>query len=327
MAVTTGADHPPGLTPFDSMTPHSVLRRSFARRTRTGFCVALLAPLGAVAAQVPATPAANATAPQTTSNAPQPTSGVTPLAVPTLVTAYTPDATRAQLTARRDSLARFDTTSTAGRARRDEIDEIRNRLTNGDFRPGDRFLVQDLLLARTVSDRPTAGDTVVVRDGVSGPVYSLNAWPDGSLRGVLRAELPTAVEAYERTYVRDPRLRVVPLTRLSITGSVPRPGYYVVDADRQLTDAITLAGGPGAASQKKGRITVMRGTKRLYDTKQVQTAIRDGRTLDDLGIRSGDEVRIEEPKQSSFPSVQTIFWGVTAITGLLALIRSLYNSN
>ncbi len=211
--------------------------------------------------------------------------------------------------------------------RRDEVTEIARRLTAGDFRAGDRFLIQDLLLSRASDRSGAVGDTVVVRDGVAGPVFSLNTWADASLRGVLRAELPATVENYERTYVRDPRIRVMPLTRVSITGAVPRPGYYTVDPDRQLTDALTLAGGPGAANEKKGRITVLRGSKQLYDTKAVQVAIRDGRTLDDLGLRSGDEVRIEGPKQSHFPSATTIFFGLSALTGLLALIRSAYNTN
>lgn len=293
--------------------------RTLAYAGRGCVCVALLAPLSAAPAQ---TSAREQTRPQTLPPAPAVTGA---LPAPTVYTGYTPDATRAQLAARRDSLARFDTTSAAGRTRRDEVDEIQRRLAQGDFRAGDRFLVQDLLLAGP-GPGTRAGDTVVVREGVSGPVYSLNNWPDGSLRGVLRAELPAAVETYERTYVRDPRIRVVPLTRLSITGSVPRPGYYVVDPDRQITDAITLAGGPGAAGQKKGRITVLRGSKQLYDTKGVQTAIRDGRTLDDMGIRSGDEVRVEEPKGSHFPSLQEIFFGISALTGLIFLIRSAYNT-
>lgn len=295
--------------------PSPVFRRPLARAKRACLCAALLAPLSAAPAQ---TSAREQTLPQT-----PPVTGARP--APTVFTGYTPDATRAQLVERRDSLARFDTTSAAGRSRRDEVDEIQRRLTQGDFRAGDRFLVQDLLLAGP-GPGSRAGDTVVVREGVSGPVYSLNNWPDGSLRGVLRAELPATVETYERTYVRDPRLRVVPLTRVSITGAVPRPGYYVVDPDRQVTDAITLAGGPGAAGQKKGRISVYRGSKRLYDTKAVQTAIRDGRTLDDLGIHSGDELRVEEPKHSSFPSAQEIFFGISALTGLILLIRSAYNT-
>ena len=246
---------------------------------------------------------------------------------PTTVTAYTPDATRPQLTTRLDSLSRFDTTSNAGKSRRDEVDEIRRRLTRGDFRSGDRFLIQDLLLGRTNTGGGAGGDTVIVRDGPTGPVFSLNTWADASLAGVLRSELPETVAKYEQTYVRDPRLRVIPLTRVSIVGSVPRPGYYTVDPDRQITDAITLAGGPGAANQKKGRITVSRGSKQLYDTKAMQVAIRDGRTLDDLGVRSGDEIRVDEPKTSKIPSATTIFFGVSALTSLLLLIRSAYNTN
>lgn len=277
-----------------------------------GVLLAASAALVAPAAAQNSTPQ-SAAAPQTSAGEPVP--HARPL--PTVVTAYTPDASRAQLVARRDSLARVN-------GSRDEIAEINRRLTEGDFRPGDRFLVQDLVLARQGATQ--AGDTVIVREGTAGPVFSLNTWNDASLRGVLRSELEPAVERYERVYVRDPRVRVVPLTRLSITGAVPRPGYYVVDPDRQLTDAITLAGGPGASNERKGRITVLRGSQKLYDTKSVTAAIRDGRTLDDLGIRSGDEVRIEEPKRSKLPSVQTILYGISAITGLVFLIRSFYNN-
>lgn len=293
-------------------------RRTLAPVWRACVCTATLAPLGVALAQTPATQE---------QVLPQATAGLGARSAPTVFTAYTPDATRAQLTSRRDSLARFDTNGDAGRARRDEINEIQRRLVTGDFRAGDRFLIQDLLLARATDRSGAVGDTVVVRDGVAGPVFSLNTWADASLRGVLRAELPATVENYERTYVRDPRLRVMPLTRVSITGGVPRPGYYTVDPDRQLTDALTLAGGPGASNQKKGRISILRGSKQMYDTKAVQTAIREGRTLDDLGIRSGDEVRVDEPKQSHFPSATTIFFALSAFTGLLALIRSAYNTN
>lgn len=292
------------------MNPSSASRR----RSRARTCVVtwrihtVVAALVAPAAALAQDPAQSQTAELTTP--PRPT--------PTVVTAYTPDATRAQLTTRRDSLVQ---TGKQG----DEVRAIGQRLTDGDFRPGDRFLVQDLLLAR--QGATGSGDTVIVREGVSGPVFSLNTWADAPLKGVLRAELPATVERYERTYVREPRIRVVPLTRLSITGGVPRPGFYVVDPDRQLTDALTLAGGPGAAGQKKGRISVIRGSKQIYDTKAVQTAIRDGRTLDDLNIRSGDEIRVEEPKRSSFPSASTIFFGISAITGLLVLIRSLYQTS
>ncbi len=302
------------------MMPYFVFCRGLlAQCWRAGLCAALLAPAGVAFAQAPVQPQQT----QSPQPAPQVAAVLSERPVPTSVTAYTPDATRSQLTTRLDSLARLDTVSNAGKSRRDEVDEIRRRLTLGDFRSGDRFLIQDLLLGRP----GTGGDTVIVRDAPTGPVFSLNTWADAPLNGVLRSELPNTVAEYERKYVRDPRLRVVPLTRVAIIGSVPRPGYYTVDPDRQLADAITLAGGPGAANQKKGRMTVSRGSKQLYDTKAVQVAIRDGRTLDDLGIRSGDEVRIDEPKGSRFPSATSIFFGISALTSLLLLIRSAYNTN
>lgn len=326
----TGAEGLPGRVPLDLMMPFfASRRRPTAPVVRGRVADAALATALFAALAAPLCPAAAQATTQTTTaqpaSSPQTSAGETAVAarpVPTSVTAYTPDATRAQLVARRDSLARVGGSG-------DEVREIGRRLAAGDFRPGDRFLVQDLVLAHAgaATGATGVGDTVIVREGVSGPVFSLNTWGDTPLRGVLRAELPATVERYERTYVREPRIRVVPLTRVSIIGGVPRPGYYVVDPDRQLTDAITLAGGPGASNQKKGRITILRDSKQIYDTKVVQTAIRDGRTLDDMAIRSGDEIRVEEPKRSKLPSVQTIIYGISALTGLIFLIRSAYSSN
>ena len=317
--VLTGAEAPPGRVPPDHMMPSPDLRRPADRSARARTAGAAFAALLLTAPSALVAPAAaqatTAPTPVSQVSAGEPVAHARP--VPAAVTAYTPDASRAQLVARRDSLVR------AGGSR-DEVTEINRRLTDGDFRAGDRFLVQDLLLAR--QGATGSGDTVIVREGAAGPVFSLSTWNDASLRGVLRAELEPTVERYERVYVRDPRIRVVPLTRLAITGAVPRPGYYVVDPDRQFTDAITLAGGPGAANLRKGRMTVFRNTKQIYDTKAVQAAIRDGRTLDDLGIRSGDELRIEEPKSSKLPNVQTVLYGISAITGLVFLIRSLYSN-
>jgi hypothetical protein len=42
---------------------------------------------------------------------------------------------------------------------------------------------------------------------------------------------------------------------------------------------------------------------------------------------SGDEVRVPERKQRSTGQiVQTVFWGVSALTSVLFLIRAFYNN-
>lgn len=236
-----------------------------------------------------------------------------------VVTATTLDATRGELTRRLDSLQRVGAASgkpEQREARRDEIAAIRTRLAEGDFQAGDRFLID----FGTPGQRP---DTVIVRDSAN---VALQNWPSYSLRGVLRTELQPAMEKYVGTYVREPRLRVYPLTRLSIVGGVTRPGTYPVDPSQSLGDVIMVAGGTGQTT-KANKITVYRGEQRVLNEKQVAAAIRDGSTLEQLGLQSGDQVRVPVEKQGgglSRLSAQTILIGVSALTALVALIRSSY---
>jgi hypothetical protein len=235
-----------------------------------------------------------------------------------VVTSTTPDATRAELTHRLDSLQRVDSTSgkpQQRRERRDEIAALRTRLTEGDFQTADRFLID----FGAPNQRP---DTVTVRD--SSNIALLN-WPSYSLHGVLRSELQAAMEKYVGTYLREPRLRVYPLTRLTFTGGVGRPGAYPIDPAHTLSDAIMSAGGTGQFG-KSNKISVYRGKDRIMDHKQVAAAIRDGSTIEELGLRSGDEVRVPVQKQAgaSRLQVQTVLLAVSVVTALIAFIRASY---
>jgi hypothetical protein len=226
-----------------------------------------------------------------------------------------PEATRASLTRMLDSLVADSAKVPAARrrARGDELKALRERLKDGDFQVGDRFLL----------DNGVQRDTVQVRDSVT---VALLTWPSYSLRGVLRSELQGAMEKYVATYVREPRIRVFPLTRLGFTGGFSRSAYLSVDPTRPLSDALLAVGGvaPGAKADK---IEIYRGDKRILDEKRVQQALRDGETIDDLRLRPGDELRVPTPKVSMWrlSPVQIAFFGVSALATILALIRASYN--
>ncbi len=230
------------------------------------------------------------------------------------VTSGTMDATRAELTTRLDSLQRATGGGRSAKDRDREIAELRTRLTDGDIRTGDRFLID-------FGAGERRADTVLVRENVE--VTLLN-WSPFSLRGVLLSELQPAMERYVGTYVREPRVRVYPLTRVSITGAVARPGFYNVDPTRQLSDAIANAGGPTSSGQYD-KITIKRGATRVYDEKAVTKSLREGATVEDIGLRSGDEIHVAEKKNRRWaPSAQSIFIGLTAFGTILALIRASY---
>jgi protein involved in polysaccharide export with SLBB domain len=158
----------------------------------------------------------------------------------------------------------------------------------------------------------------------SANVALLN-WPSVSLRGVLRSELQGAMEKYVGTYLREPRLRVFPLTRVSIIGGVVRPGVYPVDPTRSLSDAIMTAGGTGT-SGKADKITVYRGERRIMSEDRVAEAIQVGSTLEELGLLSGDQIRVALQRTSGGARLQpqTILLAVSVVTALIAFIRASY---
>ena len=233
------------------------------------------------------------------------------------VSAQSPRATRAQLTA---ALERAERATSQGsqsereRARAD-VATIRNRLTRGDFQPGDRIAI-------TIGGDTTRRD-VTVREGTQIDLpYGI---PSLSLQGVLRSELTGVVDVHLRKYVRDPDVRARALQRVSVTGAVGRPGVYWVASDVPVAELVMLAGGTSGNSQLD-RITVQRGGRQVIDRGTYARLVREGRTLEDAGVQPGDEVRVPLRREgrSTGQIVTYAFFAVSALTAVLALIRSSY---
>lgn len=208
-------------------------------------------------------------------------------------------AARAQLRRQADSLAAAG--NAAGAA------AVRQRLTDGDFRPGDRILLN-------VTGNFVFNDTVAVREG---QVVTVGTLPDIPLHGVLRAELNGYMTQQLSRFVKDPEVRAQALTRLAVLGAVGRPGYYALPADILLGDAIMHAGGPAANADVANTI-VRRGKKEVLSKQQVQRAITEGKTLDKMDLRAGDEIVVAEKKQRNLVGL------IYAATGLVGLALTLF---
>jgi len=274
------------------LRPVSVLRRALGGARTAWFVWAALTL--AVAAAAPGRVAAQA------GRAPVTRGSTSPTAV------Y---ATRAQLT---QALADAER-----RGARDDAARIRSRLASGDFRPGDR-------LAVTLTVDSTRQFELVVRDSQRVEVPPLG---DLYLRGVLRSEAqPVALRFFQR-YYRNPEVRAQPLLRVGFLGAVGKPAYYSVPPDVPVADALVSAAGGAAPNADLGRVEIRRGSERVVDRKAYSRAARDGLTFSDLGVRSGDEVRVPERKRRDvFQIVQVAFFAISALTSLLFLVRAFYNN-
>jgi polysaccharide export outer membrane protein len=180
---------------------------------------------------------------------------------------------------------------------------IRERLQNGDFQEGDRIAV-------IVKGAAGFQDTLLVR---SGRRLQLPNVADLSLEGVLRSELVPRLSAHLKQFLRDPEVQAIPLVRVGVLGRVANPGYYHTAADIPLSDVLMAAGGPTPEADLN-KISVRRGATIILNEQKTRTALTEGRSLDQMHLRAGDEVMVGEQRR--------INWGVIipVVSGLLTVI-------
>lgn len=187
------------------------------------------------------------------------------------------------------------------------IEFIRNRLQNGDFRPGDQIVM-------SVEGDHGLPDTLVVE---GGPAILLPNVGTVSLHGILRSELQQHVAAELSRFLRDPVVRVWPTIRLTVGGQVSRPGFYTFRAALPLGDAVMLAGGP-TPNARVDRIRIRREGLTLIGAEELQRAIALGQTFDQLGLRPGDEIDVPE---KLFTTQRLVTWGIGAVSFLVLGFR------
>jgi hypothetical protein len=192
-------------------------------------------------------------------------------------------------------------------ARRREADLIRERLQAGDLQVGDQI------------DLTVLGETQFT--GIflvgAGQVLSLPGMPDISLKGVLRAEAQDYLTEQLRRQIRDPRIQVRTSVRLTFNGAVARPGFYQVPADIMPTDAVMAAAGGFAGGGDPNRMVVRRQGREIWSREAFQGAILRGMTLDQMNLRTSDEILVEARNP---PPITAIMAGLGFVSSMAFLI-------
>ena len=149
------------------------------------------------------------------------------------------------------------------------------------FEPGDRVLL-------AVEGEPRLSDTFVV---AAGPAIELPGIGTISLAGVRRDGIEPYLTDQLGRYLRHAVVHARALIRVEVVGEVARPGFYAMPADALLSDVMMAAGGL-TRDAKFAALSVNRdGSDLLHGTK-LQQAVAQGRTLDQLGLRSGDALLV-----------------------------------
>jgi protein involved in polysaccharide export with SLBB domain len=161
---------------------------------------------------------------------------------------------------------------------REQAAVVRARLTNGDFRVGDRIRLRVVGPTQLVDSTLTVGDSLIL------PVPGIR---EVRLYGVLRSELTPRLVRDLGEVVRQVQVSAQPLLRIAVLGQVVTPGFQAVSAETLIDQLITLAGGPTAGAGMDA-IQLTRGDTVLMTGAQVSASIAEGRTLGALDVRDGD---------------------------------------
>jgi protein involved in polysaccharide export with SLBB domain len=196
------------------------------------------------------------------------------------------------------------------RALQGEIVSVQDRLAQGDFKAGDQIVV-------TVLWDSSFSDTATVREG---QIVSIRSLPDASLRGVLRSELSDHMTAHVSRFLKNVEVRVNVFARVSVVGEVPRSGFFLISPDRPINELIMAAGGPTPLS-KLDAMEVRRAGRVVLSSRQARNALREGRTLEELDIRSGDEVTIPRKRRINWQQITQLLFIASSL--LFAYFRFL----
>ncbi len=185
-----------------------------------------------------------------------------------------------------------------------EAARIRARLEEGDFLVGDRIFL-------SVAGEAELSDTFAV---AGGTVLELPAIGEVSLDGVLRSELETHLTGEIERFIRDPIVDARPLIRIWIRGEVSEPGFYLMAAEVPIPDAIMQVGGP-TENANVDAMRVDREGETIWSGPPLIRAVSSGRTLDQLNLRTGDQVVIPGGQGFDLGS-----FGTTALFAIPTLI-------
>ncbi len=112
-------------------------------------------------------------------------------------------------------------------------------------------------------------------------------------------------------YVQDPIVIVEPLIRVTLLGAFRRPGTFLIQPDASLWTLVDLAEGPSDDSDLKKMFIERSG--RLIK-KSLLSGFERAYTLQELGVRSGDQILLPERKRFKMKDAFEILrFGVTLL--------------
>lgn len=183
---------------------------------------------------------------------------------------------------------------------------LRDRLENGDFRPGDRVWLE-VRAESALSDTFAVGPQRELR--LPEPVVGTL-----SLQGVLRSEIEPHVTKFLARFIHNPDVRVRPLIRISVQGEVRGAGIHGMPPDAVLSDALMAAGGTTPDADMK-KMRVEREGETILEGDELQRALAAGQTLEQAHLRDGDQIIVGRRRDGTVEGGLRFLWVVVSLAG------------
>lgn len=220
-------------------------------------------------------------------------------------------ATRVRLEARLAELQQQALTaenSDAVDALRLTIQALGYRLREGDIHQGD-------VIALAVAGEVAWTDNFTITPSRTLLLETIDPIPVGNL---LYSELETHLTTEIGRYLRQPRVQAEALKRIAVLGGIGAPGFYSVSGSMVVADLLMEAGGPsGTAEMDKAEFRRL-GKDVGFDGGPIAF---QAYSLDQLGVRSGDELHVPVQSRESFwRNLQIFVLSITSVTFALTRI-------
>ncbi len=157
----------------------------------------------------------------------------------------------------------------------------------------------------------TVQDTVFVEGDTTVFIPFVGRLKVGNLDG---QELQDSVYRLYSNYFLRPVYNISVLYRIYIVGEVKRPGEYYVDFYNDIWDAIGKSGGVTSSGDIK-RVRIIRQGKEMKI--DVWDAMKQRKSLEEIGVRSGDIIEVPKKRTAILKEVLDIVWKIVLIWAAL----------
>lgn len=190
---------------------------------------------------------------------------------------------------------------------------VRQRLEDGDFRPGDRIMLEVRL------EPDLTGEFTVE----PGRTVTLPEVGTVSLDGVLRSELEGHLREALGRYLLNPTIRAQALIRVAVVGEVGSPGFFTLPASLVLEDVVMRAGGP-TRNADLDKIRVERAGETIWRDRPLRQAMLEAHTMDQLSLQAGDRI-VVPARGTPLLSGRGILTALTTIGSLMWLYTRIFD--